>query len=67
VTTRREFRCNLCHDEIAKDGEAYTGFGIYFTATRNGERFSVKHPRDAEHHLCTRCVVAIKAQEFKPV
>lgn len=66
MTTRREYRCNLCHDEIAEGGGVYTGFGIYFTTTRNGERFSVRHPRDAEHHLCERCVEAIKAKEFRP-
>lgn len=63
MTTRREYRCNLCHDELVQMTGSYQGAGIYFT-TGGPVRFKATHPRDAENHLCGKCIAAIKDTTF---
>lgn len=58
MTTKREYLCNLCRDSIGAfagmvvtNGER-TGVGCYFS----GNDHTFVHMRDAENHLCQRCI-----------
>jgi hypothetical protein len=55
MTCRRQYKCDLCHDEIR---DATGGIGILWSS--GNAIHNVLIP-DSEHHLCNRCIEALGA------
>lgn len=51
MTTRRTYECNICHDHIEQE----TGIGLLYVTGK----FKKVHVREAENHICNKCIVNI--------
>lgn len=62
MTTTRTYQCNLCHDPINVNGDGTKGRGVYFNgySVAGQPWFKFVPVRDAEHHLCERCIAQTK-------
>ena len=65
MTTKREYRCNLCHGRIAPTDDPerglLDGFGVIFGGSHvpDNPLFTFERVQDAENHICEPCVMAI--------
>ena len=64
------YRCNLCGETIKRymapgmaplDTTDRAGVSMHFTSDSQWAKFL--HPRDANHHICERCIVAIRESD----